>query len=124
MAEFYAVFEATLRELGDGAATEALQRHIDHRATVARVAAAFERVGLAIRRVHNESATMRFADGTALLRDHFIKLGFLGAWKDVVAPDRCDETFARLEATLNAEATQRGGLELTIPIAYIEGTRA
>jgi len=123
MAEFYAVFEVTLSDLGDGAAIGALRTHVDHRATVARVAGAFERTGLAVRRVHEESATMRFADGTALLHDHFIKLGFLGAWKDVVAPDRRDETFARLEAALNDEATQRGVLELTIPIAYIEGTR-
>lgn len=123
MAEFYAVFEATLRDLGDEAALIALAAHVNHRATVAGVAAAFERAGLAIRRVHNESAAMRFADGTALLHDHFIKLGFLDAWKDVVEPERLDETFAHLEAALNAHAARRGGLELTIPIAYIEGRR-
>ena len=62
---------------------------------------------------------MRFADGTALLNHHFIKLGFLDAWKGVV-PGQERETFARLRDRLDAIARQRGELSLTIPMAYIE----
>ena len=48
--------------------------------------------------------SMRFADGSALLRHYFIKLGFLDGWKSVVREDRREEVFARLEEKLNALA--------------------
>ncbi len=67
---------------------------------------------------------MRFANGSAFLRQHLIKVGFLGAWKDVVpAPDRV-RVFERIEANLNAVADLEGGLRLTIPLAYVEAVEA
>jgi arsenite methyltransferase len=124
MAEFYAIFEQTLIALDDQPAIEALPKHIDHRVTVERVREMFARAGLAVTRVIEDSAVMRFGDGTALLNDYFIKLGFLGAWKEVVAPDRREATFAALEQNLNTEASAAGALHLTIPMAYIEGSLA
>jgi len=70
------------------------------------------------------TAVMRFADGTALLNDYFIKLGFIGAWKATVASDRREATFAALEKNLNNAASRNNGLQLTIPMAYIEGKLA
>jgi len=67
---------------------------------------------------------MRFASGSALLRHHFIRLGFLDAWKAVVPEDERPRVFARLEHALNEAAGCSGGLLLTIPLAYIEGVRA
>ena len=66
---------------------------------------------------------MRFASGTALLRHHFIKLGFLDAWKKVV-PGRETEMFLRLQVRLDQIAEQRGGLSLTVPMAYVEAVAA
>ena len=60
---------------------------------------------------------MRFADGSALLRHHFIRLGFVPGWKSVAAAGSVQETFDRLERKLNALAQERGELALTIPIA-------
>lgn len=40
--------------------------------------------GFQVRRVVEQSKTMRFRDGTALLNHYFIKLGFLDGWKSVV----------------------------------------
>jgi hypothetical protein len=57
---------------------------------------------------------MRFANGTALLNHHFIKLGFLDAWKAVASGDR--DVFDRLQSELD----RRGELTLTIPMAYVE----
>ena len=64
---------------------------------------------------------MRFANGTAFFNHHFIKLGFLDAWKKVV-PGRETETFRRLRDALDEAASRAGELSLTIPMAYIEGT--
>jgi hypothetical protein len=63
---------------------------------------------------------MRFADGTALLRHSFIRLGFLPAWRSVVSPVRQSQVFAELERGLNRRAAQSGGLALTVPFAYLE----
>jgi len=56
---------------------------------------------------------MRFANGTALFNHHFIKIGFLDGWKQVM-PSR--EGFAALRDRLDA----MGELRLTIPMAYVE----
>ncbi len=72
--------------------------------------------GFAVTRVVEREETMRFANGTALLNHHFIKLGFLDGWKSVV-PGREREVFAQLREKLDAI----GELRLTIPMAYVEG---
>lgn len=124
MREFYDVFAATLSEIGLAPALDALRRHVEHRATVAGVRALYERAGFQVTRVVERTVPMRFADGSALLRHHFIKLGFLDAWKSVVADGERVRAFERLESNLNRLAAERGNLTLTIPLAYVEGTTA
>jgi hypothetical protein len=63
---------------------------------------------------------MRFADGSALLRHYFIRLGFLDGWRGVVTPETEREVFAALEDGLNRRAAERGELTLTVPLAYVE----
>jgi arsenite methyltransferase len=123
MAEFYAVFEATLRDVGDRPALAALQRHVDHRATVEGLAELLERGGFRVVKVVEESEVMRFTGGSALLRHAFIRLGFLEAWKRIVPGEAHEETFTRLEADLNRYAEGRGELALTIPMAYVEAVK-
>jgi hypothetical protein len=66
----------------------------------------------------------RFVDGSALLRHYFIRLGFMPAWKAVAPDDAVAETFAALEQRLNAIASQRGGLSLTVPAACIQARKS
>jgi ubiquinone/menaquinone biosynthesis C-methylase UbiE len=122
--EFYDVFAVTLRELDLDAALEALREHIAHRATIEGLRAWFESAGLRVTRVVERTAGMRFASGRALLGHHFIRLGFLEAWRNVVDPDRRREAFERLELDLDRVAERRGELTLSVPLAYVEGTRA
>jgi ubiquinone/menaquinone biosynthesis C-methylase UbiE len=123
MREFYQVFEATLRDLGDRVALDALQAHIEGRVSVAGARALLEQAGFRVSRVHEEAAVMRFVDGSAFLRHSIIKLGFLDGWKSVVDPAAQPEVFARLEGRLNQLAEAQGELALTIPMAYIEAQR-
>jgi len=120
MKEFYDVFEETLAELGDAKALEALNAHVGHRATVEKLAALLEGAGFRLARVQKTRVSMRFADGSALLRHYFVKLGFLDGWKGVVKAERREEVFARLESNLNRAALLRGALDLTIPLAFVE----
>jgi len=113
MGEFYEVFESVLT---DDESRQRLREHIEHRATIASVRELLEGGGFAVTRVVEQEGVMRFASGTALLNHHFIKLGFLDAWKNVV-PGQEREVFARLGDRLDA----MGELRLTIPMAYVEG---
>ena len=124
MAEFYEVFRATLLELGREAELPALGAHVAHRATVDSVSAMLADAGFATRDVATSRFRLRFADGSSLLRHHFIRLGFLPAWKAVVGADSLQRTFDALERNLNALAAERGELALTVPMACIEGERA
>ena len=117
MQEFYAVFEDVLRD--DSEALTRLRDHVAHRATVASVRELLETGGFTVTRIIEREGSMRFADGTALLNHYFIKLGFLDAWKKVVAPNE-REVFARLLNTLN----EKGELRLSIPMAYVEARAA
>jgi arsenite methyltransferase len=119
MEEFYAVFEEVLSSTGDVEGRDRLQQDVRHRATVASVRDLLEDGGFTVTRVVKKTGRMRFANGTALLNHHFIKLGFLDAWKKVVPGHEAD-TFLRLQAKLDDVASQAGELRLTIPMAYIE----
>ncbi len=120
MAELYAVFETLLTDLGHPEALAALRRHVAHRGSVASIAERLGRAGFRVARAVQRDFPMRFADGSALLRHYFIRLGFLDGWRSVVTPDTEGEIFGALEAGLNRLARERGELTLTVPIAYIE----
>jgi ubiquinone/menaquinone biosynthesis C-methylase UbiE len=123
MAEFYAVFAATLQELGRTEALAALEAHVNHRATVESLRAQLERAGFEVTDVVTDSFRMRFADGTALLRHYFIRLGFVPDWRAVAEGPELDATFEALERNLNAAAQAQGELALTVPMACVAGRR-
>jgi arsenite methyltransferase len=118
MQEFYDVFEQVLVDADDSTAMERLQHHVAHRATVASVGQLLHEGGFSVTRIVERTGRMRFASGRALFTHHFIKLGFLDAWKQVV-PGNETEVFGALLARLD-DAAGRAGLDLTIPMAYIE----
>ncbi len=123
MQEFYKVFESTLQQLGKTEALPALNKNIEHRATIARITDLLDRSGFTLRKVHEETSSMRFANGSALFRHYFIRLGFLDGWKGVVDAKEQDEVFSLLESNLNEVAFRNGELLLTIPMAYIEAEK-
>lgn len=117
MAEFYEAYREVLTDLGQRDRLAALDTHINHRGTVDSVASLLLGAGFKVTDIVTNSFRMRFADGSALLRHHFIRLGFIQGWKSVAAADSLPETFDRLERRLNAIAQERGELALTIPMA-------
>jgi len=117
MKEFYDVFAHVLA--GDDESLQRLRAHVEHRATVASVGELLENGGFTVTRVVEREGSMRFADGTALLNHHFIKLGFLDGWKKVV-PVNERAVFSRLRDALNELAARAGEVRLRIPMAYIE----
>ncbi len=124
MKEFYDVFEATLMEAADNKATDAFRNHVNHRATMEKLELMLTRNGFQVSQVHLETVVMRFVNGTALLNHYFIKLGFLDGWKGVLELEDQQRVFTLLEANLNELARRQGGLDLTIPMAYIDASRS
>ncbi len=123
MAEFYEVFRKTLIDAGQSDRLTALDDHINGRGTTGSVTALLSDAGFEVVNTDIDSFRLRFADGTALLRHYFIRLGFLQAWKSIVAEDKLRPTFEALEANLNRVAERRGEIALTIPIACFEARK-
>lgn len=118
MREFYDVFRALLsgrwpQYLGR------LEENEAHRGTPEALAARIEAAGFRVTRSEIEHFTMRFLDGSALLR-HWLVYWFLLGWRAVVEPAVEREVFAALEERLNAV----GELRMTVPMLYLEAERA
>ena len=123
MQEFYDAFRVTLIEVDLADRLTALDAHVRHRATVASLSTQLSQAGFEPGHVTTASFQMRFADGSSLLRHHFIRVGFLPAWRALVPPEALARTFAALERRLNTISAAQGGLVLTIPMACVEAVR-
>lgn len=119
--EFYNIFEQTLRQMGRNDLMEKLSEHQRHRGTVEIISKLFTDSGLKVTRHYEEQFEMRFLDGSSFLRHHFIKLGWLSSWKNLLPPYELKTIFGKLENNLNAYSDKSDGLSLTLPMAYVEG---
>ncbi len=121
--EFYTVFENTLKALNKKDILDKLQSDQQHRGNVASISALFTTNGFKITKCKEEKFEMKFLDGSAFLNHYFVKLGWLGSWKELIPADDLISVFALLEQNLNAYAQKNNGLILTVPMAYIEGEK-
>ena len=81
--------------------------------------AKLEQEGFKVTDAVTSSFRERFVDGAALLRHHFIRLGFIPQWKSIAPKNSVEATFNALERRLNAIAVEHGELSLSIPFACI-----
>jgi ubiquinone/menaquinone biosynthesis C-methylase UbiE len=122
--EFYDIFETTFEQLGQEKIIDKLTVHQEHRGTIDSIAKLFTDNGLKICCHFEESFQMKFLDGSAFLNHHFVKLGWLSSWRDLLPQDDLKEIFLSLEQNLNTYSNESGGLSLTVPMAFIEGEKA
>jgi SAM-dependent methyltransferase len=116
--ELYDAFDAVLARAGDEPARERLRAHVAHRATVAGLTATLVRHGFAVVSTHERDVPWRFGSGTAVFSHHFMRLGFVPAWREV-AGERADEHLRNLERALDAIVGERGELSLTVALAVV-----
>jgi ubiquinone/menaquinone biosynthesis C-methylase UbiE len=114
--ELYDAFFAVLERRGDEAALERLRAHVEHRATVEGLERTLARHRLRVERSHTRDAWFRFASGAAVMSHHFMRLGFVPAWREVAG----DAALDALRAELDHRARVAGELRLTVPLAVIE----
>ena len=102
MRELYDVYEAVLRERGREDLLAALAAHIDaKRKPVATLVRWIEAAGYGEVTVQEQAFRLRFADGTALFRHWFMRLGFIGAWASVLPAAEVGPVLDAIEARLN-----------------------
>jgi hypothetical protein len=66
---------------------------------------------------------MKFPVRLALLKNHFVKPGWLGSWMKLIGKQDWKEVFSCLETNLNLYAQLNNGLNLTVPMLFIEGVK-
>lgn len=123
MQEFYDVFQATLEEVGMNESVQRLNDHVEHRATKAGLGKLLAGAGFTVTRNYESLVTLRFLDGTALLKHAFIRVGFLDAWRGILNQRDAARVLRVLEDNLNERARRQGELKLSIPLAYIEARK-
>lgn len=123
MAEVYSAYRGVLDELGLQHCLPALSADETRRGTIESTRARLIEAGFG-EPVHEVgSYRMRFADGTALLGHWFMQMAFVAGWRGLVPEQKAPAVIEALERRLNAVATERGELALTIPVAVFEATR-
>jgi hypothetical protein len=113
--ELYDAFGAVLERRGDAAALQRLRAHVEHRATVEGLERVLATHGLRVERTDTREAMLRFASGAAVMSHHFMRLGFVPAWRDVAG----DGALEALRVELDDRARVAGELRLTVPLAAV-----
>lgn len=121
--EFYDLFEATLVQLERIDLVDVLTEHQQHRGSEESVEQLFNDGGFKVVRHEKQSFQMKFVDGSAFLNHHFVKLGWLDSWRELLPSDQLEEIFSALEQNLNEHAVRAGGLSLSVPMLFMEGEK-
>lgn len=123
-AEFYKIFEDVLHFIQLPELASAIVKEAQHRKSKEELISMFENGGFEIIKTIEECITMRFLNGTAFLNHHFIKVGWLGSWLSIIPEYLHEKVFSALEVALNDYATEKGELNLSVPMLYIECKKA
>jgi arsenite methyltransferase len=120
---FYYIFERILIELGKSEYISKLNDQQRHRGSVESISRLFTDCGFKVTLIKEENMEMKFADGSAFLNHHFVKLGWLNSWIQLFQEDELESVFYSLENNLNSHA-QKGGLVLDVPMVYMQGVKS
>ncbi|HOY11910.1 MAG TPA: methyltransferase domain-containing protein [Saprospiraceae bacterium] len=121
--ELYEIWYQTLHQIGNESYFKMIENEEAHRRNLAGVYQLFTNNGFQITKAVEDSFTMKFLDGSAFLNHHFIQLGWLTGWISLFPKAELQMIFAKFESNLTQYAKQNGGLNLTVPMAYIAGEK-
>jgi len=121
MAEFYSVMEDVLQRRGQTAEIVNMKAHIrSKRPPLPELSAALRKAGFKPPRITHDTFRYTFTSGTAMLNHYFIRLAFLGPWKEIVAPDQQADIFSEIESHLNLQSEADGCIHLSVPFVLME----
>jgi arsenite methyltransferase len=119
----YALLDEILGEAGLKTAHQGLRHEEDHRYSGETLTKMLAESGFAVARSVERSFSMRFADGSTMLRHSLVKW-FLDGWRQAVGVEHERRIFDQIEARLNAAAERDGCIEMQVPMLYLEGLAA
>lgn len=116
MVEFYKIFEEILLKHQLFESIDVLHRHIaDKRRSCEDWKHLVEKNNLTMLQIEEKSFSIKYADGSAMFKHHFIQLSFLESWKEIIPVKDAEIILSEIENTLNNKAEKDKGLSLTIP---------
>ena len=119
--DFYDVFRDVLRERGLRDCEEKIDAHIySKRRPISEFKELLNANDFLIRSIDEDEFTYHFSDGTSMLNHFFIKLAFMGAWKEIVPLHLQDEIFGRIEEKMNRMAEKNPGFEMRVPFITMD----
>ncbi len=120
MHEFYDVFKSVLKDHGLLEEVAKTENHIlEKRKALISWLKILRNAGFETTEVSEDKFRYHYSDGSAMLNHSFIKLAFLGPWKEIVPERMLQKIFTETEETLN-KLSRNKGLTLTIPFACID----
>jgi len=121
MSSFYAVFKMTLRQAGLEKQIEKVKEHISaKRSSLETLRTILFECGWLVIREETDAFTMRFHNGTVMLRHFLIRAGFFPSWEELIPFDRRPEVLGLLETNLNKRSAREGMLPLEVPFVCFE----
>lgn len=123
MKEFYDVFRSVLHSMGKEEAVKQVNKHMhEKRKPLIELTEMIQDAGFDITQVLKDEYKYSFTNGTTMLNHYIIKIAFMPPWKEIAAED-APSIFEKVEEKLNNIALEKGKLDLTIPLALIEGRK-
>jgi ubiquinone/menaquinone biosynthesis C-methylase UbiE len=120
MFEFYSVFGQVLSELGLFDELTAMKQHIyEKRRPLDEILEFVTSHGFHIKDIEHDQFNYRFANGTAMLNHYFIRLAFMKSWIKLLAYNKTELVFDKVENILNEKAGLFGEVTLSIPFVII-----
>ncbi|NWJ52103.1 MAG: class I SAM-dependent methyltransferase [Bacteroidetes bacterium] len=120
--EFYDLLAETLKE---EQLTDALDKMNEQIYTKRKPLSEFKEElinhGFSIASVDEEYFEYKFADGTSMLNHYFIRLAFIGGWKNIIPTDKQSTIFKIVEEKMNQQSSKDGFFRMSVPFYVISG---
>lgn len=120
--EFYDLLAETLKE---EQLTDALDKMNEQIYTKRKPLSEFKEElinhGFSIASVDEEYFEYKFADGTSMLNHYFIRLAFIGGWKNIIPTDKQSTIFKIVEEKMNRQSSKDGFFRMSVPFYVISG---
>jgi len=124
MKEFYSIFQEVLQEEGlENEVREMESQIYSKRRPLNELIEITKNSGFKIVNLFEDTFTMKFADGSAMLNHCLIKYWFMDGWKKILNESNMNEVFENVEEKLNQQSDSQGYFTLTIPFVTFDCRR-
>ncbi|MFH1197875.1 MAG: methyltransferase domain-containing protein [bacterium] len=121
MIEFYNALREELEIDNDTDAITKVREHIyQKRRPVSEIVDLLQSCDFGINSVKEDIFYLRFADAETMFNYSLIKYWFLGSWKSLVATDKLEDVFERVEMRLNEIASSKNEIKLSVPFISVD----